>query len=68
MQIDEDYVGAPPPVEVTFDNLNDNIDKSFLQDMVCVKETLGMFLCFNCHNPNLLRRLLLLVPVYSAVL
>lgn len=28
--IDDNYVGEPPKVEVTFDNLNDNIDKQFL--------------------------------------
>ena len=28
--IDVNYVGEPPKVEVTFDNLNDNIDKQFL--------------------------------------
>ena len=28
--IDGNYVGEPPKVEVTFDNLNDNIDKQFL--------------------------------------
>ena len=28
--IDSNYVGEPPKVEVTFDNLNDNIDKQFL--------------------------------------
>ena len=30
MTIDENYVGEPPKVEVTMDNLNDNIDKHFL--------------------------------------
>ena len=28
--IDEHYIGDPPKVEVTFENLNDNIDKQFL--------------------------------------
>ena len=27
-------MGDPPPVEVTVDNLNDNIDKQFLHNMV----------------------------------
>ena len=27
MVIDDNYVGEPPKVEVTMDNLNDNIDK-----------------------------------------
>ncbi|CAH1801412.1 unnamed protein product [Owenia fusiformis] len=31
---DENYVGVIPPKEVTFTNLNDNIKKSFLEDMV----------------------------------
>jgi [histone H3]-lysine4 N-trimethyltransferase SETD1 len=34
LQIDEDYVGEPPPLEVTISNLNDNIDKTFLSDLV----------------------------------
>ena len=29
MIIDDAYVGEPPKVEVTMDNLNDNIDHSF---------------------------------------
>ncbi|KAI5722608.1 hypothetical protein M8J76_010905 [Diaphorina citri] len=32
--IDSNYVGVPPAVEVTISNLNDNIDKGFLFDMV----------------------------------
>ncbi|KAG1701350.1 Histone-lysine N-methyltransferase SETD1 [Nymphon striatum] len=32
--IDENYIGEPPPQEVTISNLNDNIDKSFLEDML----------------------------------
>ncbi|KAK3084174.1 hypothetical protein FSP39_009433 [Pinctada imbricata] len=31
---DHYYVGAPPPNEVTFTNLNDNINKDFLENMV----------------------------------
>lgn len=34
LQIDGNYVGIPPPLEVTICNLNDNIDKAFLSDMV----------------------------------
>lgn len=33
-QVDENYVGEPPKVEVTIENLNDNVDKAFLQSMV----------------------------------
>ena len=33
-KIDANYCGDPPPLEVTFNNLNDNIDKAFLSDMV----------------------------------
>lgn len=33
-KIDQNYIGEPPPVEVTLSNLNDNIDKTFLQDIV----------------------------------
>ncbi|KAG8238891.1 hypothetical protein J437_LFUL015176 [Ladona fulva] len=33
-KIDANYVGEPPPLEVTICNLNDNIDKAFLTDMV----------------------------------
>jgi len=32
MIIDDAYVGEPPKVEVTMDNLNDNIDKQFLAE------------------------------------
>merc|ERR1719192_2632522 len=32
MTIDQNYVGDPPKVEVTMDNLNDNIDKQFLSN------------------------------------
>ena len=32
--IDEYYVGEVPNVEVTFENLNDNIDKQFLQKTI----------------------------------
>ena len=34
MIIDEHYVGDPPKVEVTMDNLNDNIDKQFLSNRI----------------------------------
>lgn len=33
-KIDSNYVGEPPPLEVTINHLNDNIDKTFLTDMV----------------------------------
>lgn len=33
-QIDDNYVGEPPKVEVTIENLNDNVDKQFLHHMV----------------------------------
>ncbi|KAK6640665.1 hypothetical protein RUM44_012362 [Polyplax serrata] len=33
-KIDLNYVGEPPSLEVTVSNLNDNIDKQFLTDMV----------------------------------
>lgn len=33
-KIDENYVGVPPPVEVTMTNLNDNINDQFLNDIV----------------------------------
>ncbi|KAG7187904.1 hypothetical protein KM043_013872 [Ampulex compressa] len=33
-KIDSNYCGDPPPLEVTFCHLNDNIDKTFLADMV----------------------------------
>ena len=33
-KIDGNYCGEPPPLEVTFCYLNDNIDKTFLTDMV----------------------------------
>ena len=37
VQVDENYVGDPPPLEVTICNLNDNIDKVFLSDMVRIR-------------------------------
>ncbi|EFN77371.1 Histone-lysine N-methyltransferase SETD1B, partial [Harpegnathos saltator] len=33
-RIDSNYCGEPPPLEVTFCHLNDNIDKTFLTNMV----------------------------------
>ena len=33
-QVDENYVGDPPKVEVTIENLNDNVDKQFLGNMI----------------------------------
>ncbi|KAF5281886.1 hypothetical protein FQR65_LT14469 [Abscondita terminalis] len=33
-KIDANYVGEPPPLEVTISHLNDNIDKQFLTDIV----------------------------------
>lgn len=33
-KIDTNYIGEPPPLEVTIRQLNDNIDKQFLTDMV----------------------------------
>ena len=33
-QVDENYVGDPPKVEVTIENLNDNVDTTFLHNMV----------------------------------
>ncbi|KAL1128908.1 hypothetical protein AAG570_013442 [Ranatra chinensis] len=33
-KIDGNYVGEPPPVEVTMTNLNDNIDRGFLHDLL----------------------------------
>ncbi|XP_047032818.1 histone-lysine N-methyltransferase SETD1 isoform X1 [Helicoverpa zea] len=33
-KIDKNYVGIPPQLEITIGNLNDNIDKAFLADMM----------------------------------
>ncbi|XP_028035252.1 histone-lysine N-methyltransferase SETD1 isoform X2 [Bombyx mandarina] len=33
-KIDKNYVGTPPQIEITIGNLNDNIDKAFLADMM----------------------------------
>ncbi|VVC93134.1 unnamed protein product, partial [Leptidea sinapis] len=33
-RIDKNYVGTPPAVEITIANVNDNIDKAFLSDMI----------------------------------
>ena len=35
-QVDAQYVGTVPPRELTFSNLNDNIDEDFLKKM-CAK-------------------------------
>lgn len=34
MTIDKDYIGEPPAIEITITNLNDNVDKNFLSDML----------------------------------
>lgn len=33
-KIDQNYVGEPPAIEITITNLNDNIDKQFLSEML----------------------------------
>ncbi|XP_058822161.1 histone-lysine N-methyltransferase SETD1 isoform X2 [Topomyia yanbarensis] len=33
-KIDQHYIGEPPAIEITISNLNDNIDKPFLSDML----------------------------------
>ncbi|XP_054166400.1 histone-lysine N-methyltransferase SETD1B-like isoform X6 [Oppia nitens] len=33
-KIDSNYVGTPPPLEVSITNLNDNINKTFLEDLL----------------------------------
>lgn len=33
-QIDDNYIGIPPPIQVTIKNLNDNINKNFLDVML----------------------------------
>lgn len=33
LTIDTNYVGEPPEIELTIENLNDNVDKNFLSDM-----------------------------------
>lgn len=33
-KIDQNYVGEPPAIEITITNLNDNIDKTFLSEMI----------------------------------
>ncbi|CAD6995482.1 histone-lysine N-methyltransferase SETD1 [Ceratitis capitata] len=34
LTIDKNYVGQPPPIEITLTNLNDNIDRQFLAGML----------------------------------
>lgn len=43
--IDQNYIGEPPSIEVTLTNLNDNIDKQFLTDMVSK--------CGTCEEVNI---------------
>lgn len=33
-RIDEHYIGEPPAIEITITNLNDNVDKHFLADLL----------------------------------
>ncbi|QQP36690.1 Uncharacterized protein FKW44_021861 [Caligus rogercresseyi] len=33
-RIDSNYVGTPPTIEVTLENLNDNVDRNFLERLV----------------------------------
>ncbi|XP_064082523.1 histone-lysine N-methyltransferase SETD1-like isoform X2 [Macrobrachium nipponense] len=40
-KIDSDYVGSPPPLEVTIFNINDNIDKQFLHNEIVNKHQCG---------------------------
>lgn len=48
--MDENYVGIPPPREVTFVNLNDNINSDFLLSMV--KDLGRIDECSICYNPQ----------------
>lgn len=50
LQIDENYVGTPPPREVTFVNLNDNINSDFLRSMV--KDLGPIDECSVCYHPQ----------------
>lgn len=34
LTIDHNYIGEPPAIEITIKNLNDNVDKNFLSDML----------------------------------
>ncbi|XP_067616102.1 LOW QUALITY PROTEIN: histone-lysine N-methyltransferase SETD1 [Eurosta solidaginis] len=34
LKIDQNYIGIPPPLEITITNLNDNIDRQFLSGML----------------------------------
>ena len=34
LTIDINYIGEPPPIEITITNLNDNIDNTFLNEMM----------------------------------
>ncbi|KAK7086100.1 hypothetical protein SK128_010805 [Halocaridina rubra] len=40
-KIDSDYVGSPPPLEVTIFNINDNIDRQFLHNEIVNKHQCG---------------------------
>ncbi|XP_042232871.1 histone-lysine N-methyltransferase SETD1-like isoform X2 [Homarus americanus] len=40
-KIDSDYVGPPPPLEVTIFNINDNIDRQFLHNEIVNKHQCG---------------------------
>ncbi len=47
-QVDENYVGDPPKVEVTVENLNDNVDNQFLHNLV-IKFGTYEELCIHFH-------------------
>lgn len=50
LQVDEYYVGIPPPREVTFVNLNDNINSEFLRSMISPLGKIDE--CSVCYHPQ----------------
>ncbi|CAM6031654.1 unnamed protein product, partial [Sphagnum compactum] len=64
-KIDENYVGDPPALEITMNNLNDNIDKGFLTKLI---EDVGEFDELNVYyHPGNQRHLGLARIVFQSV-
>lgn len=55
-KIDSDYVGPPPPLEVTIFNINDNIDRQFLHNEIVNKHQCGSIQQLVIYNHELSRK------------
>ncbi|XP_076065509.1 histone-lysine N-methyltransferase SETD1-like isoform X2 [Oratosquilla oratoria] len=55
-KIDSNYVGDPPPLEVTIFNINDNIDQTFLHNEIVNKHQCGMLESLHIFTHSLSRK------------